>query len=40
MDALESNVSLEAKAAALAKETILNQNNNNKDKKRDIGFVK
>lgn len=39
MDALESNVSLEAKAAAMAKETILNQNNN-KDKKRDIGFVK
>jgi hypothetical protein len=38
MDTLESNVSLEAKAAAMAKETILNQNNQNK--KRDIGFVK
>lgn len=39
MDSLENTVSLEAKAAALAKQTILNAQNPNKDRE-NIRFVK
>ena len=37
MDELESNVSIEAKAAALAKQTLMNAQNKDRS---NIGFVK
>ena len=37
MDTLENNVSLEAKAAAMAKQTILNSQNKDRD---NIRFIK